>query len=680
MKLLGIVQWITRDKGGIPIAGVRPLVELQKAEWREIDAAEEFPTQGQVFWPGAHTAIEGSLVIFRAEPNPGHKDEYKVVDARPAHEVLDLRSHGTATDIRALLTSGLWLPGSIGTGTIRMLVWCRPDVLIGPIELTRSLSGTVTLNAANLHRLAAFDNPHVRSVMIDRQERLLRVEESAPSGYVDWDDDAVLLRRALEASVRIAKQSGHDTGQTKKQIEEAARAIASQGVGPDAQLDRYRLERALDLIGDTQVVANLAGDFVEALRDHPAIQAMLDDLSERVRADVEQTARANLEAALAREQAALDLVAEAHADTRAKHEAIQQELHEAQTGLAKLHYSAETAASEAEAAVEARVLAAIDRPMELLAEVSVLRPLLSGPRMLTTAVVRDSPQTVNWSRLPSDDVKDRVALRRILTSAARLRGVDPALMSQVHAAVAAGLMPLTLGPGSLATLVAYAHGVAGGRVLVLQVAPSFIQSRDLDEVPGGGLVIAATAAKEIDGVCLVVLEGANRSPIEASILPLLQLADVGLAPIASVQGLRLTGTLARGATTVPVPPLVWSHAVALYSEPGTPSGLTSAGLGDLSLSSDLWSLGDAPADVIEGLIDMWPECQELRPVMVRFGSALARLYDEEERIADALLQALVLPYIATAFTSDEQAEALSKTADANGAIAAALRRLKRTLC
>ena len=36
MKLVGVVQWKTRDKTGNPIAGVRPLVELQKADWRAV--------------------------------------------------------------------------------------------------------------------------------------------------------------------------------------------------------------------------------------------------------------------------------------------------------------------------------------------------------------------------------------------------------------------------------------------------------------------------------------------------------------------------------------------------------------------------------------------------------------------------------------------------------------------
>ncbi len=679
MKVLGLVQWTDRDKRGSPIAGVRPLIEIQKEGWRQISATEEFPSQGQVFWPNAQAAIEDSLIIFRAEPNVGQKDEFKVVDPKPAYEVLDLRSYGTAAEVRAKLASGIQLPGP--TGTVRALVWCKPDILVGPIELNRVATGTAKLVGTNLHRLTAYTGTQVRPVTVDHTERLLRVDDSAPSGFVDWDDDAVVLRRALDAAVRIAKQAGRDTGQTKRQIEEAARALALQGVGPDAQLDRYRLERALALLEDTEVIASQAAELSELLREHPEIKATLDELSAKVRADVEQSARADLEQGLARERAALKEVTEVHARTRAQLDARELELRDAEERLTQLRSQAASAASEAEAAVDARVLAAIERPLDLLAQVSVLRPLLgvggARPAGTTTSEV---PSRIDWSRSRGESIKDKASLRRILTGAARARGVDPSLMMQIHAAAAAGLMPVTLGPSALAALSAYAHGACGGRVLIIHVSPSVIQPRDLDEVPGGGLVAAAAAAKDIDGISLVVLEGANRSPLEASVVPLLQLTDIGLSPISSERGLRLAATLVAGATTVPITSQLWSDAVAIYPEPSSPSAQAAPPPGDLSLSSELLALGDVPTGVVDALVEAWPDCREVRPALGRFGSALTRLYDEEPRITEALLHGLVLPYVATALSAEEQAEALSKAGDTDGALAVGLRRLRRRLC
>lgn len=680
-KVLGLVDWTTRDKRGSPIAGVRPLIEMQKQGWREINAAEEFPTQGQVFWPNANTASKGSLVIFRAEENVGQKDEYKVVDPRPAYEVLDLRSFGAAPDVRAKLAAGIPLPGP--TGTVRALVWCKPDLVVGPIELNRVATGTVKLIGTNLSRLAAYESPELKRVTVDHVDHWFRVDDSAPSGYVDWDDDVAVLRRAIEAAARVARQAGRDASLTTRQLDEVVHALAAQGIGPDAQLDRYRLERARELLRDTAVIASHAGEIAELLREHPAIKEKLDELSAKVREEVEENARAELDQRLAHERAALQQATEDHARTNAQLDARHQELREAEERLTKVRDQIAKTESEVEAAVDTRVLAALDRPLDLLAEVSVLRPLLGvgGGRVASAPTVAAIPR-LEWSHSRGEAIKDVASLRRSLTSAARARGVEPSLMLQVHAAVAAGLTPVTLGPAALAALTAYADGACGGRLLIIHVSPSALQPRDLDEAPGGGLVAAAAAAKDIDGLSLVVLEGANRSPLEGSVVPLLQMMDIGLSPLTSARGLRLAGTLVAGATTVPVSSQLWSYATAIYPEPSALSAQSAPSPSDLSLSSELLTPGDAPTEIVDALVESWPDCRELRPALARMGAALTRLYDkqkDEQRIAEALLQGLVLPYVATSLNAEEQAEALN-TAKDHGEFAKALRLLRRRLC
>lgn len=285
-------------------------------------------------------------------------------------------------------------------------------------------------------------------------------------------------------------------------------------------------------------------------------------------------------------------------------------------------------------------------------------------------------------RLPSESIKDIAALRRALISAARTRGVEPSLMLHIHASVAAGLTPVTIGPAALAALTAYADGACGGRLLIVHVSPNALQPHDLDDVPGGGLVDAAAAAKDIDGLSLAVLEGANRSPLEGSVVPLLQMMDIGLSPLTSARGLRLAATLVAGATTVPVSSQMWSYASAVYPEPTTASAQTTPSSGTLMLSSDLLAPGDPPTEVIDALLGSWPDCRELRPAMTRLGAALTRLYElqkEEQRISDVLLHGLVLPYIATSLSAEEQSEALS-TAKGSSELVKMLGRLRRRLC
>ncbi len=677
MKILGLVQWTNLDKRGIAIAGVRPLIDLQNGDWRPINAVEEFPSQGLVFWPNAQGALEDSLVIFRAEPNAGQKDEFKVVEAKPVYEVLDLRRSGTTAEARAVLINGIRLPGPIGT--VRALIWCNPDALVGPVELKRAATGTAKLVETSLHRVPVYSRAQVRPVRVDHSERFVRIDDAGPSGHVDWDNDDIVLRRALETAVRVAKHSGHDSGQTKKQIKDAARALADQA-GPDVQIDLYRFERVLSWLEDTEVVVRNAGDLVERLREHPAIKAALEEAEAKIRTDIEQSARAELNQKLKQERVSLQQLVDASARAKQDLATSEIELRKIEGQLADARNQVASTAEEAEAAVDARVLAALDRPLDLLAEVSVLRPFLSNTGASRAAVgISTSPASkVNWSSTRGEVVRDRAALRQVLVSVARARGVDPALMLHVHAAVVARLMPVTLGPGALAALTAYAHALCAGRLLIVNVSPGAIHPHDLDEVPGGGLLAATSAAKDVNGLSLVVLEGANRAPLEATLVPLLQRMELGLSPLADAGGLRLAASFVAGATTVPVTPQVWSHAAAIYPDTVTPSA-SSAGAGEVALTSDLLLPADEPADVIEALLDAWPDCRELRPAMSRFGSALARLYDDAPRVSDALLQGLVLPYVATALSAEEQAEAVDKAGDPDGAHAQALRRLRRRL-
>lgn len=677
MKLLGVVQWTKYDKGGTPIAGVRPLFEIQRTGLRPIDAVEEFPSQGQVFWPSAQAAAEDALITFRAEPNAGqHKDEYKVVDARPAWEVLDLRRLGHPSDVRTALVAGVRLPEAVAAP--RALIWCKPDIVVGPVELTHIAPATLRLTGTNLARVPSFTGMAPHSFFLSRRERFVRIDDGSPSGYVDWDDDAAVLRRALEAAVRIAKHDGRDRGPTKKQIEDAARAIATQGIGVDAQLDRYRLERALVLCSDNDALANLAPRLVELLREHPVVQARLDELSLKVRADVEQVAQVEIEQRLAREHVELKDAADSLARTKSELAAGEGDLLRLKGEIDALQGKAHDAVREAEAAIEARVLAALDRPMDILAQVSVLRPLLGGRGGPRSDAVSEKATPVTWPRARGESLRDRAGLQRALTGAARARGIEPSLMMQLHAAIVARLMPVVLGPGSLAALAAYAYGACGGRLWVMHMSPGTIHPRDLDEPPGGGLVTAREAARDIDGLSVVVLEGANRAPVEASVIPLLQLRDVALTDVNSAPTLRLTATLVAGATTVPISSQLWSHAVAIRAQAMSPTPQQASQAGDIGLTSDLVTPGDVPRAQIDELLEAWPDCAEVLPALERFGAALSRSY-EGNRITEALLHGVVLPYLVTALGVEEQDEAMRRAGGADDVTVVA-RRLRRSLC
>lgn len=678
MRVLGVVQWTNRDKLGQPIAGVRPLFEVEGAQWRPITPTEEFPTNGQVFWPNAQSAVEGALVIFRAEPNPGQKDEFRVVDPRSAHEVLDFRRMGTAPNVRAALSEGIRLPAH--TGAVRAAIWCEPDLLVGPVDLVPHVPGRWRLHGTNLHSLPTCMGADVRTVLVDRHERLVRVDEAAASGFVDWDDDANVLRRAIELTGKAAKNAGQNVGLTKRQIIEAAGALAELGLGPKQKLELYRLERAEALLTDAEEVTRRAGDLAHSLQAHPAVKAALEELRSQARAEAEHSARTEMGALLAKEHAALQTMTESNAAASARLETQRQEIGQAEQQLAGLREDLAKTTSDAEAAIAARALAAFNSPLELLAEVSVLRPFLGAiGNGAGIALPKTPAKRPIWSSAQGEAIRDRASLRRMLTGAARAKGVDPSQMLRIHAAVSAGMMPVTVGSGGLAALSAYAQAACGNRLLVVHVSPGSIAPRDLYEMPDGGISMGVESAQEVDGVSLVVLEGANRSPLESSVMPILQLAELGTSVISAVPGLRLAATQVLGATTVPVTPQLWHHAVAIHPQPNAAPAATLEHLGDLPLSSELFVAGEPPTEIVESLLEVWPECRELRPALIRFGAAMRRVHDDEQRLTQELLHALVLPYTATALSEEEQIEALNAADDDDGALARELRRLRHWL-
>jgi hypothetical protein len=675
MRVLGVVQWTGFDKRG-QIAGVRPLFDVTKPEWNLIDAAEEFPENGEIFWPNALKAMEGALVTFRPEPNVGQKHQFRVGDPKLELTVVDLRRFGDPTAARAALVSGkVHLPGSVGQ--FPALVLCADDVLVGPVEVTRVATGTVKLSGRNLAKVPTYSGFTLRPIAVSANEqKLLRVDEQGPTGYVDWDEDGLVVRRALEIAVRVAKKGGADTGQTKRQIEEAANALAALGVGVETQLEQYRVERALAVCRSSgAVVATLAPDLIALLQAHPAVEGQLDAVKAKVRAHAELVARAEIETELTRELYELNEVKSEHERTKTAIGAAFVELKRLNDQAEDVRQRVKNAAKEIEVAVDERLLRAIEKPFELLAEVSVLRPFLATRAIRDNiAGQRDVPSTIDWSRTRGAAINEKVALKRALIDAARARGVDPQVMTQVHAAVAAGLLPVTIGPSALATMAAYAQAACGGRLAVFHVSPGVLHPRELAEVPGG-VTDASAASKDIDGLSLLVFEGANRAPIEASLLPLLQLS--GLAPAGTRQNLRLAASLVTGATTVPVTSQLWSYAVALYPGPQSPTPQSNEETKEVSSSSELFALGDVPREQVDSLMDEWPECSDLKPTLERFGAALNRFCDAE-RITEYMLQGLILPYLVTALSAEDQEDVLARMAGEENA--QVLRRLRRGLC
>jgi hypothetical protein len=98
----------------------------------------------------------------------------------------------------------------------------------------------------------------------------------------------------------------------------------------------------------------------------------------------------------------------------------------------------------------------------------------------------------------------------------------------------------------------------------------------------------------------------------------------------------------------------------------------------VSLSSEIFIPGDEPLAAVEELLDIWPDCTELRHILCRYGAALSPFFPETET-TNLLLNTLILPHIATSLDGDDQSEALKAANDADGTMARTIRQLSKRL-
>lgn len=678
MRVIGIVRWKTNDKAGNPIAGVEPLYEVTDGNaWRPVKAAEEFPTQGKVFWPFAREAAEGQVIFFRAEDNRGQKDEYRVTDAHPAVEVVDLRQLGNAGAVKAALTIGL---RRHELREAMAMVRCQPDVLVGPIKLVRRPNGLFTFDASNPDRIPCFaggvdgevrtinDGQMVRAVL---PRPLGAMSVGAPTGFVDWDDDRLIVRRALTAAVTRAKRTGAGPGLTKRMIDEAAAAVTGDSSGPELELERYRLERASELCANASYVSSLAADITAHLVQHPVVAKSLDELRDQVRVDLEATLRAEVEASLKGSRDELLRLEQQTRDAREEVKRATRELEGINRQVTDAQAQLTSQVADIEAEMAGRVVELMDRPGRALADVAILRSLLGagitagfGPHPIAT-----SRSPLKWTPATSR-VDDRLALQRALLNAFRSVGVTPLHAIRLHAAVVAGLLPVMSGAGALSALLAYARTVCGGRAAVVHVAPDLLRPLSLD---AGDIADAATASRAISSPSLVVLEGANRSPTEAYLTPFLQLLESAppgteLERIASFSGntsarpagLRLAATAVGGAATVPLSQDLWAHAVSISADSGSRAPVSMAAPSEVELSSELFVPGECPADIVDEVLETWALAREVEGGLRSYAGALARFESDPRRIKAALIEGSLLPLVATLRDEDLREQSLER--------------------
>jgi hypothetical protein len=697
-RVIGVVDFIGIDKNGAPFARLIPLCEVTDGEWRTIPSGE-FPKEDRVFWPVAREAVDRGLFVFRPETNhTGQRDEFRAMDAEPATEVVDVRALGTPEKVRVALASGALKLA--GVSSAKVLLWCNETEVVGPVKFRFEGSGQPKLDVANKDRIPRYAAGalNIRSVAAARTKRfILAGALPAPSGYVDWDDDRLVVRRAVAWVVDRAKRSGQPPALVKRQIDDLAEAIAAAAADCDAGLERYRLERARRLFAEANAAEQFALDAAEEISRHPDVATALDVIREKVRADARDTLAAQL---------------------RAEGEAMQtaqREKAKVQAELANLHARVDAAKSavaaqvrDVEAEVERRIAEVLKRPATLLADVALLRAAFSSPASASQhrAPPMGSTEVIEWP--PSRRITEVLELRRALTSAFKASGVASSSAMRIHAAIAAGLVPIVSGPRALSALEAYGRVVCGARTAIVHATPTLLDPSELfGKVDPGtqrfvahqaGLLSFFEAARRQQGLALVTVEGMNRGPAESYLLPLLECVSAGAsirlpavagegntAAVETPANLRFAATVVDGATSLPVARDLWAHAVLIEVEPCAKQAGAAGEASEVLFDSELLRLGSPPQALVDELVDAVPDGGQYREAAQRFAAALASTGRDEARIKSAVIQSLLLPIVSALEDEEERSDAiaalerLQPAGDGGGQLAATARRIRRRI-
>jgi len=672
--LIGIITGTRRDKYEDQIAWIRPLAEATNGSWEAVLAAEsEFPSRGSIFWPRAAGAKEHALVRFHAKENDvknGGPDEYMAVDSQLAFEVLDLRWIGDCEQVRLALAHGIDLSHLVAP---RYLIRCGGDLVVGPVTLVTEKNGKVALEKNNNRaRIACYqlgDDAFLGITLEDETRTILAGNlPPAPYSYVDWDDDKLVMRRAIEAA---AKLKGNGTNLPRQVIEDATAQLTQYGTDASTRLELYRLNRAKHLAADTQQVISLAEEIFTGLRDHPSVVQEVQKFYEGQRSEI----RARIEGEHAAEQAAVTKLRKERQETQDALDSARRQIEETEARI-------KDQASGIEAALIGRIDHVLGNVPTLLADVALLRPFLEGR---SSQPQHRRTWTPDWpvSKVKIAEIKE---LRSRMIPALRALGVVTTSYQPIHAAFASGFVPIVSGARALEALEAYAHVMCAERQLVVEVTSAIADVQDLfgklehgNFVPHpAGLVDIIRAAREHEGPFLVVLEGINRGPTESYLLPLLRLARNHTASIplfhpqaidpsdpyrseARVKwpaNLLLAATVIEGPTTLPVAPDVWKDSILTAADAD----------GDFTERTDL---GDASeVDGTTSLLDAAPARAQLEWI----SEELPRLHGNAKRLAGALTalisdssaqqavitKSLVVPYLASITNDDDRASEVTR--------------------
>ena len=541
--ILGIVRKILKSNK-LLIAQMQPLFEAAgdppswTRQYNVKESSDDFPNRGLVSWKGVQTSLElGTLWQFRVENqdfdpgNPQHEAFCVAPGASAAREVLDLRPYGAAEDIRVLATeSGIPLR-FVPSETVFLCI--AENNWVGPVHLHRTESDRWLVAGAQdgqsspplpLHRAALAQDVQSLNIQGARQLLIPSAQPGPRIGSIDWSPDSTVLKRVL---TRIRKQDAHLAGTlqlTQKSIDHAAEIITAN----ESVLQEQQIQRAVSIVHRMNAHTQVSSEFMTELLEVPAVARKIEEAKQ----DATRTAEASFEAKMTGERQLLDELQRKVAGSLQTLKGLEEQIahHEEE-----LRQQADAISDE----TQARLQTILEKPASFLADIAIVKAALGLTERNGHPVpkVGDSPNADGSTTPPhppltqfakwelGSQLQDAKQLRLILNTSFREAGFPATTGRALHSALVCGRVPVLYGPDSYEVLKTYASRVAAGRILWLPISPGLLEPSDLfgrtEPQSGrfaprlGGLLDLMLEASKLDGLCMVVLDGVNRSAVDA---------------------------------------------------------------------------------------------------------------------------------------------------------------------
>jgi hypothetical protein len=575
-----------RDRG---YAKLNPLFCLQEQDWSHVASpAEMFPSEGMVFWWDPATEAEPrTLWAVHLKVHPSYdgiskREKYEVSRGKYSqlYEIIGFPgAHGDADLVHRLVECGVDIPHQVHS---RIILRLDSGQWLGPIRLRIDVAD----QKWRLHeeedelRLPLCSGSDDATLELDIEgKRRLFIDplSSIPSAdaFLNAQTSGDLLRGLLKRVRKLDRNTFDALQVTYRVFDGYLEALGRASLHGDNELveqaRRRRLQATITELQDTEAHVK---EVAAALLAWPGVAERLD---EEIKSEVQR-----------RESEIIAALSERQGELRRLTEDIQKSedgLHQLEARIAATREELSKQGNEWERRIGERIRRIIEDPAEELAQAAVVRAMFATEKRQDAGKSKvdvSHRSGIPENAIPLTDLEDA---KTSLSREAVAKGQSPVSVAAIFSTMLAGRLPAIHGPEARELLSLIGQVICGRQPFWSSVGGNFCHPLDLfgymDE-QGGGLVESPgailsflRAAKASEHMHLLVLEGINRSPLEAYLSPVLLglCAHVSSVPIPPISRRGSSSSLPAGISEWPRNVLICGTLIEGPSSFKIPAGL-----------------------------------------------------------------------------------------------------------